>query len=71
MNDVKRESSVVDGVFDVGEAWASYGLKVAELALTARAKTLTSVSKMLGNMADELRHESGHHEVIETHGVER
>ena len=47
MNEQKKETGV-DTLFDVGEAWASYGLKVAELALEASARTLTGVSKVLG-----------------------
>jgi hypothetical protein len=71
MNDDKSkpQTQIVDTLFDVGEAWASYGLKVAELALTASARTLTGVSKVLGNLADELKHEQHEHaNVVETHG---
>lgn len=69
MNEQKDRTHIVDTLFDVGETWASYGLKVAELALSAGAKTLTNVSKVLGNLADELKHEpSDHPDVIETHG---
>lgn len=66
MNDAKEES-VVDTLFDVGEAWASYGLKVAEMALQTSARTLTGVSKLLGNLADELEREraSDHADVID------
>ena len=65
----KAQTQIVDTLFDVGEAWASYGLKIAELALNASARTLTGVSKVLGNLAEELKHEGEYHEdVIETHG---
>jgi hypothetical protein len=70
MNDdtSKAQTHTIDTLFDVGEAWASYGLKVAELALTASARTLTSVSKVLCNLADELKHEQPEHvEVVDTH----
>jgi hypothetical protein len=59
MNEEKKTESVVDTLFDVGEAWASYGLKVAELALQASARTLTGVSKVLGSLAEELKNERG------------
>ena len=66
MNDTKQES-VVDTLFDVGEAWASYGLKMAEMALQTSARTLTGVSKVLGNLADELKREreNEHGDVID------
>ena len=56
MNEEKK-TAVVDTLFDVGETWASHGLKIAESALVSSAKTLTSVSKLLGNLADELKRE--------------
>jgi len=56
MNESKKES-VVDTLFDVGEAWASYGLKTAENAVAASAKTLEGISKLLGNLAQELERE--------------
>jgi hypothetical protein len=49
------KQSIVDNLFDVGEAWTAYGLKIAELALQTSARTLTDVSKLLGNLADELK----------------
>jgi hypothetical protein len=48
MNESKKES-VVDTLFDVGEAWASYGLRTAENAVAASAKTLENVAKLLGH----------------------
>jgi hypothetical protein len=57
MNEAKTAESVVDTLFDVGEAWASHGLKLAESALATTALTLTSVSKLLGNLAGELKRE--------------
>ena len=53
----ENKKAVVDTLFDVGEAWASHGLKIAESALATSAKTLTSVSKLLGNLAEELHKE--------------
>ena len=57
MSEGINKESVVDSLFDVGETWAAHGLKVAESALAASAKTLSSVSKLLGNLAQELKHE--------------
>ncbi len=69
MNEEKKETSrtaVVDTLFDVGETWASHGLKVAESALAASARTLEGVSKLLGNLADELKREKhGDSQVID------
>jgi hypothetical protein len=56
MNESKNES-VVDTLFDVGEAWASYGLKTAENAVAASAKTLEGVAKLLGHLSEELKRE--------------
>lgn len=66
MNEEKKETrtAMVDTLFDVGETWASHGLKVAESALAASARTLSGVSKLLGNLADELKREK-HPEVID------
>lgn len=62
---MKKNDTVVDTLFDVGEAWASHGLKIAESALATSALTLTSVSKLLGNLATELRRESARPEIID------
>ncbi len=47
--------SIVDNLFDVGEAWASYGLKIAELAVATSARTLDNVSKALGTLSESLK----------------
>jgi hypothetical protein len=64
MNESKKES-VVDTLFDVGEAWASYGLKTAENAVAASAKTLEGISKLLGNLSEELKREKKSDGVID------
>ena len=64
MNESKKES-VVDTLFDVGEAWASYGLKTAENAVAASAKTLEGISKLLGNLSEELKREKKTSDVID------
>ncbi len=56
MNETKKDT-VVDTLFDVGETWASHGLKIAESALSASARTLSSISMLLGTLAAELNHE--------------
>jgi len=56
MKESKKES-VVDTLFDVGEAWASCGLKTAENAVAASAKTLQGVAKLLGHLSEELERE--------------
>ncbi len=58
MNETKKDTdTLVDTLFDVGETWASHGLKIAESALNASARTLSSVSMLLGTLAAELNHE--------------
>jgi hypothetical protein len=61
----EKNETVVDTLFDVGEAWASYGLKTAENALAASAKTLEGISKLLGNLSDELKREKSRAGVID------
>ena len=61
----EKKETVVDTLFDVGEAWASYGLKTAENALAASAKTLEGISKLLGNLSDELKREKSRADVID------
>ncbi len=50
-----RAAGIVDNLFDVGEAWASYGLKIAELAVATSARTLDNVSKALGTLSESLK----------------
>ena len=38
---------IVDAVFDVGEAWAAYGLKVSRMALLTSARTLKHAAHAL------------------------
>jgi hypothetical protein len=64
MNESKKES-VVDTLFDVGEAWASYGLRTAENAVAASAKTLENVAKLLGHLSEELEREKQASDVID------
>ena len=66
MNESKKKNeSVVDTLFDVGEAWASYGLKTAENAVAASAKTLEGISKLLGTLSEELKREKKTSDVID------
>ena len=61
----EKKESVVDTLFDVGEAWASYGLKTAENAVAASAKTLEGISKLLGSLSEELKREKRDSNVID------
>ena len=61
----EKKESVVDTLFDVGEAWASYGLKTAEHAVAASAKTLEGISKLLGSLSEELKREKKDSGVID------
>jgi len=47
----KPVESVVDAVFDVGEAWAAYGLKVGRMALITSARSLTHAARALDALA--------------------
>ncbi len=51
----KTAATIVDSLFDVGEAWASYGLKVGQLALETSARTLGGVARTLGALAEGLK----------------
>ncbi len=61
-----KKSPIVDQLFDVAEAWASYGLKVAGLALQTSARTLENLSKALGELATKLKKNEG--ETEQAHG---
>jgi hypothetical protein len=39
--------TIVDAVFDIGEAWAAYGLKVGRMALLTSARTLSHAARAL------------------------
>ncbi len=43
----KPIDTVVDAVFDIGEAWAAYGLKVGRMALITSARTLSHAARAL------------------------
>lgn len=47
-------TSIVDTVFDMGMAWANYGLKVGQQALETSAKSLEQTAKILANVSAEL-----------------
>ncbi len=39
--------TIVDAAFDIGEAWAAYGLKVGRIALLTSARTLSHAARAL------------------------
>ncbi len=39
--------TIVDAAFDIGEAWAAYGLKVGRMALLTSARTLSHAARAL------------------------
>ena len=39
--------AIVDAVFDIGGAWATYGLKVGRMALLTSARTLSHAARAL------------------------
>lgn len=49
---VKQEgATLVDAVFELGMAWARYGLVVGKLALKTGAQTLDTTADVLGQLA--------------------
>jgi prophage DNA circulation protein len=53
----KTASTLVDAVFDVGTAWADYGLNYGKFALENSAKALTRTAKAIETLQAKLRKE--------------
>ena len=51
--------SLVDAVFDVGTAWAEYGLGWGKFALENTARALKRTADGLGTVAQKLKDEKG------------
>ncbi len=52
-------TSLVDTLFDIGQGWAAYGLKLGKSALEQSAKTLEQTAKALEGIAKELEKKDG------------
>jgi len=53
--DGKKKSTLVDALFDVGTAWAEYGLNYGKFALESSAKALTRTAKALEALQEKLK----------------
>ena len=55
VSDDKAPETLVDAVFDIGLAWAEFGVSQGRRALETSAKTLEKVAQTLGDLQDRLR----------------
>jgi hypothetical protein len=55
VSDKKEAETLVDAVFDIGLAWAEFGVSQGRRALETSAKTLEKVAQTLGDLQDRLR----------------
>jgi hypothetical protein len=51
----KKPSTLVDTIFDVGLAWAEFGVGQGKKALETSAKTLEKVASTLADLQQKLR----------------
>jgi len=55
VGDKIEPSTLVDTLFDIGLAWAEYGVGQGKLALQTSAHTLEKVAKTLSELQERLR----------------
>lgn len=55
VGDEKTSSTLVDTIFDVGLAWAEFGVGQGKKALETSAKTLERVAATLNDLQQKLR----------------
>jgi hypothetical protein len=55
VGDNAETSTLVDTIFDIGLAWAEYGVGQGKVALQTSAHTLEKVAKTLADLQDRLR----------------
>jgi hypothetical protein len=51
----RPDKTVVDAVFDVGQAWTEYGLGWGKFALEKTADALSRTAQALGTVAEKLK----------------
>ena len=51
----KRATTLVDTLFDIGLAWAEFGVGQGKRALETSAKTLEKVAQTLSDLQEKLR----------------
>jgi hypothetical protein len=54
VGDASKPSTLVDTIFDIGLAWAEYGVGQGKVALQTSAQTLEKVAKTLSELQDRL-----------------
>ena len=52
---VEKPATLVDAIFDIGLAWAEFGLGQGKRALETSAKTLEKVAQQLSDLQQKLR----------------
>jgi hypothetical protein len=55
VDEKKQADTLVDAVFDIGLAWAEFGVSQGRKALETSAKTLEKVAQTLGDLQSKLR----------------
>lgn len=55
MNEEGKPSTLVDAIFDIGLAWAEFGVGQGKRALETSAKTLEKVAQTLSDLQQKLR----------------
>lgn len=63
--DAPPAETIVDAVFDIGEAWAAYGLKVGRLALITSARTLSHAARALETVQKNLEKKADESNVVD------
>jgi hypothetical protein len=56
----KKDQTLVDTIFDVGTAWAEYGLDYGKFALESSAKALTRTATALATLKEKLKRDETH-----------
>jgi len=55
VNNEEKPSTLVDAIFDIGLAWAEFGVGQGKRALETSAKTLEKVAQTLSDLQQKLR----------------
>jgi hypothetical protein len=55
VSDESKPSTLVDAIFDIGLAWAEFGVGQGKRALETSAKTLEKVAQQLNDLQQKLR----------------
>jgi len=55
VDDTAKASTLVDALFDIGLAWAEFGVGQGKKALETSAKTLEKVASTLAELQDKLK----------------